>query len=62
LTGEISRDFTGETFVLTVSFCLDLRAASTACFCLAATHFSQLGSAQRRGFFVFDFEAVLPDR
>jgi hypothetical protein len=61
LTGEISRDLTGETFVLTVSFCLDLRASSAACFFLAATHFSQLGSAQRRCFFVLFAEAVLPD-
>jgi len=61
LTGEISRDFTGDTFVLTVSLCLDFRAASAACFCLAATHLSQSGLSQRRCFFVLFAEAVLPD-
>jgi hypothetical protein len=66
LTGDLSRDFTGGTFVFTVTFGLvfDIRFSSvTAAFLeasLAATHLSQLGSAHTLFFLIF-VEAVLPD-
>jgi hypothetical protein len=66
LTGDLSRDFTGDTFVFTVTFGLgfDVRFSSVAAAfleaSLAATHLSQLGSAHTLFFLVF-VEAVLPE-
>jgi hypothetical protein len=56
LSADLSRDFTGDSFVSTVSLVFALRAALA----FASTHLAQLGSAQAILFFVF-VDTVLPD-